>query len=128
MCKNFFYRFLHFKIFNLNQLLKNKIEPIEPKRDFTVKWLEKTHTKQKPNYNSEVSVALFTRTKIKSDFKSANSENVINQKNLHKTDQLVIVSARDQTNKYQCVNWNGNAINVIFSNKSKCDGRKELVS
>ena len=30
MCKNFFYRFLHFEIFNLNQLLKNKIEPIEP--------------------------------------------------------------------------------------------------
>ena len=42
-----------------------------------VKRLEKTQTKQQPNYNSEVSVSLFTRTKIKSDFKSANSENII---------------------------------------------------
>ena len=73
-----------------------------------VKRLEKIQTKQQPNYNSEVSVSMFTRTKIKSDFKSANSENIINQKNLDKTDQLVIESARDQTNIYQCVNGNGN--------------------
>ena len=35
MCKNFFYPFLHFKILNLNHLSKNKIEPIEPKSDFS---------------------------------------------------------------------------------------------
>ena len=37
MRKNFFYTFSHFKIFNLNQLSKNKIEatePIEPKLEF----------------------------------------------------------------------------------------------
>ena len=39
MFKIFFYRFLHFYIFNLNQLLKNKIEPIEPKLDFSVQIL-----------------------------------------------------------------------------------------
>ena len=40
MCKKFFYIFLHFQIFNLNQLSKNKIEPIEPiepKLDFSLK-------------------------------------------------------------------------------------------
>ena len=42
MCKNFFYTFLHFQIFNLNQLSKNKIEPTEPiepielKLDFSI--------------------------------------------------------------------------------------------
>ena len=34
--KILFYRFLHFKIFNLNKLLKNKIEPIGPKLDFSI--------------------------------------------------------------------------------------------
>ena len=58
-----------------------------------VKRLEKIQTKPNPNYNSEVSVSLFVRTKIKSDFISANSENIINQKNLENTDQLVIESA-----------------------------------
>ena len=91
-----------------------------------VKRLEKIQTKQQPNYNSEVSGSMSTRTKIKSYFKSANSENIINQKNLDKTDQLVIEPARDQTNKYQCVNGNGK--NGILSKKSKRDGRKELVS
>ena len=41
MCKKIFYTFLHFKIFNLNQLSKNKIEPIEPKLDFSMKIVKK---------------------------------------------------------------------------------------
>ena len=30
MCKKFFYTFLHFLIFDLNDKSRNKIEPIEP--------------------------------------------------------------------------------------------------
>ena len=37
MCKNFFYRFLHFEIFNLNQLLINKIKQIEPTERIALK-------------------------------------------------------------------------------------------
>ena len=36
MCKNLFYRFLHFKKFNLNQLSKNKIEPTKPIEPLTI--------------------------------------------------------------------------------------------
>ena len=36
MCKKLFFGFLHLYIFNLNQLSKDKIEPIEPKLDFSL--------------------------------------------------------------------------------------------
>ena len=42
MCKKYFYTFLHFSNFKLNQISKNKIEPTEPiepielKLDFSV--------------------------------------------------------------------------------------------